>query len=218
MDDPADHASVVDALLAPGVCRQVRSDLRKLLVGQLKLGHRRLLHLEEITDTPAKPNLWVRTLASIAHGAANARLIMEDGTLYAHAGRLLFSGVRADPSTGQVTLRAEFPNPDGDLFPGMYVRARVQQGIDKNAIVIPQEALSRSAEGQSSVYILDDDYRVTQRWVEAGPLTKDGWVINKGIEPGERVVTDGSDHLTTGTIVKVVAGQAVADAENSLDN
>lgn len=151
-------------------------------------------------------------LASIAHGSANARLIMEDGTLYAHAGRLLFSGVTADPSTGQVTLRAEFPNPDGDLFPGMYVRARVQQGIDKDAIVVPREALQRSDEGQSSVYVVDDEYKVTQRSVEAGPLTKDGWVVENGIEPGERVVTDGFDGLTTGTLVKVVAGHALAEA------
>lgn len=156
-------------------------------------------------------------LASVAHGSANTRLIMEDGTLYVHAGRLLFSGVTADPSTGQVTLRAEFPNPDGDLFPGMYVRARVQQGIDKDAIVVHQGALQRSGEGQSSVYVVDDDYKVTQRSVEAGPLTKDGWVVENGIEPGERVVMDAFDGLTTGTLFKVVAGHALAEAGDDTD-
>lgn len=114
-------------------------------------------------------------------------------------------------------MRAEFPNPDSELFPGMYVRARVQQGIDKDAIVIPEEALQRSPEGQSSVYVLDDDYKVTQRTVEAGPRTKDGWVVEKGVEPGDRVVMDGFYHLTTGSLVKVVAGHALAEAGGTTD-
>ena len=123
----------------------------------------------------------------------------------------------ADPSTGQVTLRAEFPNPDGDLLPAMYVRARVQQGIDKDAIVVPREALQRSDEGPSSVYVVDDEYKITQRAVEAGHMTKDGWVVENGIEPGERVVTAGFDGLMTGTFVKVFAGHALAEAGNGTD-
>ncbi|ACL59997.1 efflux RND transporter periplasmic adaptor subunit [Methylobacterium nodulans] len=149
-------------------------------------------------------------LASIAPDTASVRLIMDDGSLYSEPGRLLFSDVTADPSTGQVTLRVEIPNPHNELFPGMYVRARIRQGIDADAIAVPQQAVHRSNDGRAEVWLVGEGDKVMLHPVEVGPVVEGQWVIRDGLKAGDRVVTEGFQKIVAGTVVKTVPWQTAA--------
>ncbi|GJE01076.1 efflux RND transporter periplasmic adaptor subunit [Methylobacterium isbiliense] len=149
-------------------------------------------------------------LASVAPNTASVRLIMDDGTLYPQPGRLLFSDVTADPSTGQVTLRAVIPNPNNELFPGMYVRARIKQGIDADAIAVPQQAVHRSNDGRAEVWLVGEGDKVMLHPVEVGPVVEGQWVIREGLKPGDRVVAEGFQKIVAGTQVKAVAWKSAA--------
>ena len=108
-------------------------------------------------------------LERIAPGAAKVRLVLDDGTLYPVPGKFLFSEAKVDASTGQVTLRGEFTNPNRELLPGMYVRVLLEQGVDSDAIAVPQQAVQRDASGGSEVYIVRDDGRVIVRPIRTLP-------------------------------------------------
>src|SRR5690606_40505762 len=88
---------------------------------------------------------------------ARVRLLLDDGSEYAHDGRLLFLEAAVDATTGQITLRGEFPNPDGDLLPGMYVRVLIEQGVRENALAVPQQAVQRDSSGRAQVYVVNAD-------------------------------------------------------------
>src|SRR5690606_3636431 len=107
-------------------------------------------------------------LTSADPGEATVRLLMDDGREYAHRGRLLFSEAAVDATTGQVTLRGEFPNPDGNLLPGMYVRVLIEQGIQADAIAVPQQAVQRDTGGRAQVYVVGEDGAAELRTVVAG--------------------------------------------------
>src|SRR5690606_28771291 len=96
---------------------------------------------------------------------AEVKLLLDDDTRYPHSGRLLFSEAAVDASTGQVTLRGDLPNPDGDLLPGMYVRVLIEQGIERSAFAVPQQAIQRDAGGKASLLIVNDENTVEQRQV-----------------------------------------------------
>src|SRR3981189_245987 len=98
-------------------------------------------------------------LDRIAPDAARVRLVLDDGAVYATSGKLLFSDARVDAHTGQATLRGEFPNPRRELLPGMYVRVLIEQGIDTDAIAVPQQAIQRNSGGGSEVFGVKDDNR-----------------------------------------------------------
>ncbi|MBD8555306.1 efflux RND transporter periplasmic adaptor subunit [Rhizobium sp. CFBP 8762] len=138
-----------------------------------------------------------------APGEARVRLLMDDGKPYAHPGRLLFSEAAVDATTGQVTLRGEFPNPDDDLLPGMYVRVQIEQGVENNAIAIPQQAVQRDASGNSHVYVVKADDTLELRPVTTGRVYEDRWMIQNGLKSGERVVVEGFQKIGQGA--KVVA-------------
>jgi membrane fusion protein (multidrug efflux system) len=140
-------------------------------------------------------------LASSDPETASVRLLLDDGGEYPHAGRLLFSEVAVDAATGQVLLRAEFPNPDGDLLPGMYVRVVIEQGVQPDAIAVPQQAVQRDAGGQSLLYVVGADDTVELRPVQAGRVLGDRWVIDRGLNPGERVVVEGFQKIRPGARV-----------------
>lgn len=140
-------------------------------------------------------------LASSDPEAASVRLLLDDGGEYPHAGHLLFSEVAVDAATGQVLLRAEFPNPDGDLLPGMYVRVVIEQGVQPDAIAVPQQAVQRDAGGQSQLYVVGADGTVELRPVQAGRVLDGRWVIDQGLEPGERVVVEGFQKIRPGARV-----------------
>jgi membrane fusion protein, multidrug efflux system len=133
--------------------------------------------------------------------SARVRLILADGTLYPHAGKLLFSDSTVDPGTGQVTLRGEFPNPDTTLLPGMYVRVQIVQGIDPDALAVPQQAVRRNDAGDSELFVVRDDNRATLAPVRLGHAIDDRWLILDGVQPGDRIVVDGFQKFIAGDVV-----------------
>lgn len=118
-------------------------------------------------------------------------LLLEDGTQYDHAGKLAFSEVSVDQSTGSVTLRAVFPNPSGVLLPGMYVRARLNQGVQGDAIMLPHAAISRDPRGNATVMIVNAQNKVEARTVTTAQSLGDQWVVTAGLTAGDRVIVEG---------------------------
>ncbi len=139
--------------------------------------------------------------------AVSVRLVLEDGTEYARAGKLLFSDLTVDASSGQITLRAEVPNPDGTLLPGLYVRVRLEQAQASNAISLPQQAVTRSPQGDT-VMVVGTDGKVKPRPVKIGGQRGNQWVILDGLQAGEQVMMDGFQKLRGDAPVKPVPWQA----------
>ena len=139
--------------------------------------------------------------------AASVRVVLEDGTEYARAGKLLFSDLTVDATTGQITLRAEVPNPGGALLPGLYVRVRLEQAQAGNAITLPQQAVTRSPQGDS-VMVVTADGKVSPRPVKVGGQQNGQWLILDGLKAGEQVMVDGFQKLRGGAPVKPVPWQA----------
>ena len=131
---------------------------------------------------------------------ARVTLVTEDGQTYPQAGKLLFSDVSVDESSGAVSMRAEFPNPNHTLLPGMYVRAHLEQGVDKAAITVPQQAVVRSPEG-ASVWIVGADNKVQAQPVTANANQGQDWVISAGLKGGERIVVEGFQKAKPGVVV-----------------
>ena len=141
--------------------------------------------------------------------AASVRIVLEDGSEYAQAGRLLFSDLTVDATTGQVTLRAEVPNPAGQLLLGLYVRVRLEQAQATNAITLPQQAVTRTAQGDT-VMVVGTDGKVSSRPVKIGSAKGTQWVVLDGLKAGEQVMVDGFQKLQMmppGTPVKAVPWQ-----------
>jgi membrane fusion protein (multidrug efflux system) len=141
-------------------------------------------------------------LQKVGNDAALAQIMLEDGSEYAHAGKLLFTGITVDPTTGQVNLRAEFPNPDQVLLPGMYVRVRLTQGINDQGLLVPQQALQRTPDGMQSLMLVKDG-KIEQVSVTTGEAIKGRWVITSGLKPGDVVVVEGFQKVRPGAPVKV---------------
>ncbi len=144
--------------------------------------------------------------------AVPVRLLMEDGSEYEPAGELAFSEVSVDEGTGSVTLRAVFPNPKGELLPGMYVRARLEQGVKNDVVLVPHAALGRDARGNATVMVVNGEDKVEARVVRAERSLGDKWVVSEGLAPGERVVVEGLQRVRPGAPVTVVAAPAAAAA------
>src|SRR5258708_36718443 len=123
-------------------------------------------------------------LDRIAPDAARVRLVLDDGAIYASPGKLLFSEAKVDAHTGQVTLRGEFPNPKRELLPGMYVRVLIEQGIDTDAIALPQQAIQRNGGGGSEVFVIKDDNRVAVQAVRSGSMQDGQWFVTEGLKAG----------------------------------
>ena len=144
-----------------------------------------------------------------AADAAGVRVVLEDGTEYARAGRLLFADLTVDPTSGQIMLRAELPNPDGVLLPGMYVRVRLQQAQANEVIQLPQQAVARSGAGDS-VMVVGADGKVSPRPVKVGSAQDGQWTVLEGLKAGEQVMVDGFQKLQPGAPVKPVPWQPAA--------
>lgn len=140
---------------------------------------------------------------------AQVSLTLDDGSAYPLTGTLKFSEVSVDPTTGSVTLRAEFPNPDRKLLPGMFVQALLQEGVQQNAILVPQQAVSRDVRGVPSVWVVKQDNSVERREVETLRTVGNAWLIGKGLADGERVITEGTQHARSGVTVKPVEASNV---------
>jgi membrane fusion protein (multidrug efflux system) len=147
------------------------------------------------------------------------RLILEDGTEYPLEGTLQFRDVTVDPSTGSVIMRVIFPNPKGVLLPGMFVRAVVKEGVNKQALLIPQQAVSRDPKGNPVSLIVDAKGKVQQRMLTVDRTIGDTWLVSSGIAQGDRVIVEGMQKVRPGASVNVVSfdegRKNVANPENT---
>ncbi|HDS1776588.1 TPA: efflux RND transporter periplasmic adaptor subunit [Pseudomonas putida] len=142
-------------------------------------------------------------LQQVGDGQARATLIQDDGSAYPLPGKLLFSDISVDPSTNQITLRSEFPNPDLDLLPGSYVRVRLEQAVQPKGLSVPQRAILRDSAGVPKVLVVDQHARVSDRQVVLGSAQGDRWIVSEGLAAGERVVVEGLQHVKAGDQVQV---------------
>lgn len=142
-------------------------------------------------------------LQRIGKDQAKVNLVTEDGKVYPQAGRLLFSDLSVDESSGAILLRAEFPNPDRVLLPGMYVRARLDQAVDTQAITVPQQAVQRSPQG-ATVLVVGADNKIVVRPITTTGAQGNTWRIGSGLTPGEKVVVEGFQKAKPGAVVKTV--------------
>ncbi|QXI41262.1 efflux RND transporter periplasmic adaptor subunit [Pseudomonas wayambapalatensis] len=147
-------------------------------------------------------------LQQVGQDQARATLIQDDGSAYPLPGKLLFSDISVDPSTNQITLRSEFPNPDLDLLPGSYVRVRLEQALQPKGISVPQRAILRDSAGVPKVLVVDAQQRIEERQVVLGNAQGDRWIVSEGLAPGEQVVVEGLQHVKAGDQVRVNTGKA----------
>lgn len=159
----------------------------------------------DITQSTADLLKLKRAIATGQLGApdhADVTLTLDDGTTYSQTGRIEFSDVTVDPSTGSVTLRAVFPNPDGVLLPGMFVRARIVNGTAPNSVLIPQGAVILDPKGGATVLIAGGDGKAQSRKVGLGQMIGNQWQITSGLNAGDRVITEGAMKLKAGAAIK----------------
>jgi membrane fusion protein (multidrug efflux system) len=154
-------------------------------------------------------------IQSAGPGQANITLVLEDGTRYAHPGKLLFSDVSVDPTTGMITLRAEVPNPENILLPGMFARAELVQGEIADAVTIPQRTVARGAAGRSTVLVVNDENKVELRKVEIQREIGSKVVLAAGLKEGERIIVEGSQKAPPGSTVRPVPFKPTAVASST---
>jgi membrane fusion protein (multidrug efflux system) len=144
------------------------------------------------------------TLKSVAPGEAEVTLLLDDGTTYLHPGKLLFSDVTVDPGSGMITLRAEIPNPDHLLLPGIFARGVLEQAVDANAITVPQRGVNVGAGGVATVLVVGADGKVSVRVVKIGQAVGNKWIVTDGLQAGEQVIVEGLQKVQPGMVAKPV--------------
>lgn len=147
----------------------------------------------------------------------NVKLIMEDETTYPQEGSLQFRDVTVDPTTGSVILRIVFPNPDGFLLPGMFVRAIMREGINEAAILIPQQSVSRDPKGNPMTFVVDAENQVQLKSLNIDRAIGTQWLVEKGLFPGDRIIVEGIQKVRPGASVKVAALKSDASNVNEAD-
>jgi membrane fusion protein, multidrug efflux system len=148
-------------------------------------------------------------------GAAKVSLKLEDGTSYPLAGALQFTEVTVDAGTGTVLIRAKFPNPQHLLLPGMYVHAEIEEGVNRNAMLLPQQAVSHNTHGDPTVLVVGADNKVEVRVIQTGPAVGNQWVVTGGLKAGETVVVDGLQNAHPGGTVQPVTAQVPTEGKSS---
>lgn len=143
-------------------------------------------------------------LKQVGDGKAKVQLVLADGSHYDHDGTLQFSNYNVDESTGAVTLRAIFPNPDDELLPGMFVRARLPQGQRNDAILVPQKAIAIQPNGSASALVIGDGDKVEKRQVTTERSVNGDWLISKGLKVGDKLIVDGLQKIQPGMKVTPV--------------
>ncbi|MDN3380350.1 MULTISPECIES: efflux RND transporter periplasmic adaptor subunit [unclassified Pseudoalteromonas] len=162
-----------------------------------------------------------RLKKAIANGELNkdlaihstVELKMEDGSVYPHKGTLKFSEVTVDPSTGSVTLRAEFPNPEKLLLPGMYVRAVIVEGVKANAILAPQRGISRNTKGEPTAMVVSKDNTVEPRVLKTDRTVGSNWLITEGLNDGDKLIVEGLQKIAPGAPVSAVPAESTANTQ-----
>ena len=140
----------------------------------------------------------------IAPGSTQVRLKLDDGSDYGFTGTVQFAEIIANESTGTVTLRAKFPNPQGILLPGMFVQAVFTQAVDQNVFLVPQQAVQRDIGGEAYVYIVGPGNKAVRRNVNATRTFGPNWVVSGGLNAGDKVITQGTANLKSGAALKPV--------------
>ena len=148
------------------------------------------------------------TRGGVVATRAQVRLKLPDGSDYGYTGAVEFSQAVVDQSTGTVTLRAAFPNPQAILLPGMFVTAQFAQAVDTSAILVPQQAVSRTPQGNATLFVVGPGNRAVQRTVVADRTQGEDWVVTQGLAPGEKVITQGLGNLRDGAQIKPVPASA----------
>ena len=142
-------------------------------------------------------------LQKAGENAAKVTLKLEDGSDYGHEGKLEFSEVTVDPGTGSVTLRAVFPNPDKVLLPGMFVRAQLVAGLKSEAILVPQQGVTRNTKGDPTAMVVNAENKVELRPIKTERAVGNRWLVGEGLQPGDRVITEGLQFIQPGVEVEV---------------
>ncbi|MDN4501963.1 efflux RND transporter periplasmic adaptor subunit [Alteromonadaceae bacterium BrNp21-10] len=153
---------------------------------------------------------------ALASGAIDAdaaaqtqvKLILEDGSVYSHTGMLQFSDVTVNSDTGSVTLRAQFENPDKFLLPGMYVRAVIVEGVKANAILAPQNGVSRNNKGQATAMVVNKEGKVEARILQASRTIGSDWLVEKGLSAGDQIIVEGLQKVRPGASVKAIPAES----------
>jgi membrane fusion protein (multidrug efflux system) len=151
---------------------------------------------------------------SLNHDKSNqnkVKLILDDGTAYPLDGALQFQDITVDPTTGAVILRVIFPNPNGVLLPGMFVRAIITEGINEQAMLAPQQGVFRNPKGEAYTWIVDSENKAQQRMLTLDRAIGDKWLVFSGLNPGDRVVVEGVQQIRPGTSVKIVSSVSSAN-------
>jgi len=143
-------------------------------------------------------------LKSNSAAQAKVKLLLEDGSVYPLSGILKFSEVTVDPSTGSITLRAVFPNPNDVLLPGMFVRAIVEEGLNEHAILVPQRGVTRNPAGEATVMVVGNEEKAEQKIIKVDRTVGDNWLVSQGLKPGDRVIVEGLQKARPGTPVKAL--------------
>ncbi|PIA72654.1 MexA family multidrug efflux RND transporter periplasmic adaptor subunit [Ectopseudomonas toyotomiensis] len=156
-------------------------------------------------------------LQKASDSAAKVALKLEDGSHYAHEGTLEFSEVAVDESTGSVTLRAVFPNPDHLLLPGMFVHAELLSGVKQNAILAPQQGVTRNQRGEPTAMVVGADNKVELRVLKADRTAGSAWLVEEGLNEGDRLITEGLQFVQPGAEVKAVPASNVKTEQPAQD-
>jgi len=143
-------------------------------------------------------------LRSDGTNASKVRLVLSDGSTYPLEGTLQFRDISVDPTTASVILRMIFPNPRGVLLPGMFVRGVLQEGVNEQAILIPQQTVARDTKGNPVVLVVDTDAKVQQRQIVVERAVGNQWLVTSGLAPGELVIAEGMQKVRPGAVVKQV--------------
>ena len=170
----------------------------------------------DLTQSSNELTKLKRALASGALGVdsttqTDVELIMEDGSVYPHKGTLQFSEVTVDPSTGSVTLRAKFPNPEKLLLPGMYVRAEVVEGVKSDAILAPQRGVSRNTKGEPTAMVVSKNNTVESRVLKVERTLGANWLVSEGLADGDQLIVEGLQKIRPGAPVTATAAQSSAN-------
>jgi membrane fusion protein (multidrug efflux system) len=138
---------------------------------------------------------------------AKVTLALEDGTQYSSTGSLQFTDITVDQGTGSVTVRAIFPNPRFVLLPGMFVRARIEEGVKENAFLVPQVGVTHDPKGQATALVVGSDDKVTAHTLQLRSTNSNQWIVEGGLEDGDRVIVAGGQKVKPGTVVKAIEAQ-----------
>ncbi|HEY6559459.1 MAG TPA: efflux RND transporter periplasmic adaptor subunit [Polyangiaceae bacterium] len=141
-------------------------------------------------------------------GETNVKLLLEDGRDYGVPGTMQFAGVTVDPTTGSITLRALFPNPRRELLPGMFVRARLEEGTVSDGLLVPQRGVTRNQTGQATALVVNAQNKVERRQFQTARAVGDAWLVNEGFKPGDRVIVEGLQKVRPGATVVPTAAKA----------